>query len=132
MKFHATPIHCQATMTQVICLGKVELTPRESDTLIRDINEFTDNELQLFNQGNDWYCKSKPNIETTPLKKIIGRNIMPFFPTGADSKPIQQLSSELQMFLHNHPLNQQRKEQELPTIDTIWLWHQPWYRFLHA
>ena len=43
--------------------------------------------------------------------------------SGSDIRPWLALSTELQMWLHNHPLNQTRQQNQLPPINGIWLWN---------
>ena len=44
---------------------------------------------------------------------------------GDDISPWLALSTELQMWLHNHPHNQTRQQNQLPPINGIWLWNTP-------
>lgn len=44
---------------------------------------------------------------------------------GGDIHPWLALSTELQMWLHNHPHNAARQQNQLPPINGIWLWNPP-------
>ena len=45
--------------------------------------------------------------------------------SGSDIRPWLALSTELQMWLHNHPRNAARQQNQLPPINGIWLWNAP-------
>lgn len=45
--------------------------------------------------------------------------------SGSDIRPWLVLSTELQMWLHNHPRNAARQQNQLPPINGIWLWNAP-------
>lgn len=62
-----------------------------------------------------------PNINTTLPEKVIGRNIYGYLPQGEDASYWNKITNEIQMLLHEHPLNQQRELRQLPAINSIWL-----------
>jgi len=71
-----------------------------------------------------WYARlaSAPDIETTPLGAARGRAIEARLPRGPDAMRWQALANELQMLLHDHPVNGAREARgELP-VNSLWLW----------
>lgn len=43
-------------------------------------------------------------------------------PAGADSRELRRLMTELQMVLHEHPINENRARTGLPAANAVWLW----------
>jgi hypothetical protein len=43
-------------------------------------------------------------------------------PQGKDGARLRSLMTELQMVLHDHPVNDERERRGLPTANAIWLW----------
>ncbi len=62
-----------------------------------------------------------PKISTTLPEKVVGRNVYSFLPQGVDASYWNKILNEIQMLLHEHPLNQQREMASLPVINSIWL-----------
>lgn len=67
-----------------------------------------------------WYARlaAPPEGETTPLAVVAGRSIEP----GRGAMGWHALMNEMQMLLHEHPVNEARELRgELP-INGVWLW----------
>ena len=62
-----------------------------------------------------------PNIKTSLPEKVIGRNVYSFLPQGADASQWNKIINEIQMLLHEHPINQQREAVGKPSINSVWL-----------
>lgn len=62
-----------------------------------------------------------PKISTTLPEKVVGRNVYDYLPQGADASYWNKIINEIQMLLHEHPINQQRESMGLPVINSIWL-----------
>lgn len=71
-----------------------------------------------------WYLRLDytPRLRTTPLSCVVGCDIDPLLPSGDDAMTFRTLLNELQMLLHEHPVNQAREVRgELP-VNSLWLW----------
>ena len=53
---------------------------------------------------------------------MVGRNAEPFLPAGEGAAYWRRLLNELQMLLHAHPVNEQRLQNGLPAVSSIWPW----------
>jgi hypothetical protein len=53
---------------------------------------------------------------------VLGKSINPFIEQSRAVLPWYQLLNEIQMFMHQHPLNQQRLQQGQPSINSLWAW----------
>ncbi len=65
-----------------------------------------------------------PEIETTPPLQRVGRNIDGHLPRGAQRGLWQARFNEIQMVLHDHPLNQARQARGQRVISGVWLWDE--------
>jgi hypothetical protein len=52
----------------------------------------------------------------------IGRNLRELLPGGRDAARVRALVNELQMLLHEHPVNERRASRGAPTMNSLWLW----------
>jgi hypothetical protein len=58
---------------------------------------------------------------TEPARAAVG-DLQTSLPTGPNGAVLRRLGAELEMWLHGHPINQQRSTRgELP-LSTLWLW----------
>ena len=48
-------------------------------------------------------------------------NLEGAMPTGPDARALRRLMAELQMLLHEHPVNQRRARAGAPEVNAIWL-----------
>lgn len=71
-----------------------------------------------------WYLHlaQPPDLRTFPLARVLGRDVQPFLPQGADGLQWHRLLNELQMLLHGHPLNAELEEQGVLPVNSVWLW----------
>jgi hypothetical protein len=52
----------------------------------------------------------------------LGRNLRDLMPAGRDGARVRSLMNEIQMLLHEHPVNLARLERRQPAINSVWLW----------
>ena len=94
------------------------------------------NELNQFYHGDYLFTPIRPDLWTIALPSpptwhapsILGLASQldgSQTASGSDIRPWLALSTELQMWLHNHPHNAARQQQQLPPINSIWLWNAP-------
>ena len=122
------PVHLKADLRQVMLFSADDLaiSADEADQLITAINElFADEHWQLQQTApSRWYLRldQAPAIRTRPLSAAIGQDINPLLPSGPDSRAWRTRLTEIQMLLYHHPVNQDREQRGLPTINSVWFW----------
>lgn len=67
-------------------------------------------------------CGKPPALRTTPLDQVDGRQPTRFLPAGADAPLWTRLLHEVQMALHEHPVNQARVAAGRPPVNSFWPW----------
>ncbi len=133
----ADPVPFKVAQNGIYCLdpAMLSLTLDEAQQLCDAINKLlSGDDISLCCDNNPlaWRCRvnQQPHLSTTPLHKIINKEISPYLPRGEDAVLWRQRMTEIQMLLHTHPVNQQRQQQELLTVDSVWFWRRyswwPW------
>jgi hypothetical protein len=124
----ARPVHL-ATAIEHLRLDRVDedLQAAESSALLDDINRHLEGRgFRLHAQAGtvDWQLECDEPIECGSVEPELaaGRSIRDLMPGGQDGARVRSLVNEMQMLLHEHPVNQQRANRGLPAINTLWLW----------
>jgi hypothetical protein len=68
------------------------------------------------------YMQRTPLIHTQLLSEVAVKNINDFFPYGTEEIFWRGILNEIQMLLHEHPLNQVREERGDLALNGIWFW----------
>jgi hypothetical protein len=124
----ATPVHLLAGLDTLRLhpAGLLESTLEEQCTLSADFE-------RVF-QGSDWKLRVTERrellLEGPPAEGIssqdparfLGRPVREGVPQGVGAAALRRLMSELEMWLHEHPLNQRRIAAGLLPISGLWLW----------
>ncbi len=128
----ADPVHLHFAREHLLLsdASGLEITPEEADALIDTINQFISAEepaLAGFERGapDRWYLRLPADsvpAQFHPLEEAVGRPVSRFLPEGDQARRWQQIANEIQVLLHNHPVNQAREENGWPAINSIWFW----------
>jgi hypothetical protein len=75
-------------------------------------------------QPERWYVRlpATAEVDTTPPSAARGRAIEDSLPQGADAMRFHALMNEVQMLLHEHPVNTEREARGAPVINSVWFW----------
>lgn len=70
-----------------------------------------------------WYVAhpSLATLRTASLDRVIGRNVDQWLLKQPEARLIRRLQDEVQMLLHEHPLNVEREARGLPAVNSFWL-----------
>lgn len=121
----ADPIHCIADSSAVYVDNRVRLSANEVDALSESINQHLELGEQLHTPNHDTWllaCKASPDIETTTVNDVLGKNIFAYLPEGKKKSHWHRWFAEIQMLLSLHEVNKRRKQQGLASVDGLWLW----------
>jgi len=71
-----------------------------------------------------WLLRFARSIDclTQPPDAVVGHNVHDFMPAGRDGARIRSLMNEIQMLLHEHPVNQRRERSRRLPVNGWWLW----------
>jgi len=124
----ADPVYIHPDRSQALLYAHEELEIQfaEAKALADLINQhFKDEPWQLHvGSSHRWYIRLDKafDLTTKPLRHIKGLNVFEHLPAGNDSRYWQQCMNEVQMLLHSCEINQQREEQGIIPINSLWLW----------
>jgi hypothetical protein len=63
-----------------------------------------------------------PAAATTEPARLLLTSVAEALPMGAGARALRQLSAEMEMWLHDHPVNDERTRRGALTVATLWLW----------
>lgn len=124
----ADPVHLQARRDQ-LRLAESEMlgiSKPEADELAATLNRhFADAGMTfLAARPGRWYLRlaQRPEISTCAPGTAAGGNIDAFLPAGADALRWHGIANEIQMLLHEHPVNAAREARNELTVNSVWMW----------
>jgi hypothetical protein len=124
----AQPVHLAAAIDhlRLVPLHELAITEEEATALHATIRG------HLAGTGFDFECdaperwalRCRDAIESSTFEpmQVVGQNVRDFMPAGRDGPAIRSLMNEIQMLLHEHPVNERRARERRPTINSLWLW----------
>jgi hypothetical protein len=71
-----------------------------------------------------WYAglPSAPRLVTHSTSEVAGADVQRFLPAGEDALTWHRTFNEIQMLLHDHPLNTEREQRGEPVVNSVWFW----------
>lgn len=124
----ADPLHVQAGTHHHIHFdqARLDLDREESAALVASLNEALQPEgiTLVAPTPEPWYLElpAPLSILTLPLSVGLAMGAPPWSPTGPDAPRLKQLLTEIQMLLHEHPVNQARARLGQLPVNSLWLW----------
>ncbi len=125
--FLATPVAYLPTLTRLHLApdGLLALAPEEAARLAADHDAtFAPARRLLAASDGRLYCALErlPEVETCDPEAALGEDLSAFQPRGPGAAALRLAASELEMWLHAHPLNRERERDGRPPIAGLWLW----------
>jgi hypothetical protein len=124
----AEPVHLLTAIDHLQLASPVPLPleASESGPLLETLNAHlagTGFALHALADGG-WLCRCPEGLEcqTVDPCDALGRNLRELLPSGRDAVRVRSLVNELQMLLHEHPVNERRALRGLPPVNSVWLW----------
>jgi hypothetical protein len=130
----ADPVHLRIEQNHIMLADSqaFQINNEEAEVLTNDINKsFSKDDWSLLPlHPKRWYIRTTntPKMNTYTLSQVTCKNINSFLPSGQDSIAWHKMFNEIQMLLHEHPLNKAREARGELTINSIWFWgggHHP-------
>ena len=122
-----TPVHLHAgseqiSLTDPAALHLDEAASRAALDAVGHL--FTSESFHLHWAAPLVWLASHPQFDgmaTASLDRVLGRQLTPWLPDRHSARLIRRLQNEVQILLYTHPLNTQREDAGLPTINSFWL-----------
>ncbi len=124
----AEPVQMIADRDSLVMMPPQELalTDAELEALFNDFNQhFKQDGVQLeWGSHRDWYCRLPQVVDltTTALTDAAYQNVKDLYPQGTVAQYWHQLINETQMLFYAHPVNEARRQNGQPEINSIWFW----------
>ena len=126
---NADPAWVQPDMTGVrlLACGSMPLEMDEAQAFAQALQPaFAELGLSLEISAPDhWQLRLAPDVAlpdfATP-EQALGEDLYPHLPQGAAGRLWRMLLNEVQVLLHQHPLNAARQSRGLPPVNSVWLW----------
>ncbi len=123
----ADPVVLVAGMDDVRLTGRVDDLSAAEATAMRSLLDahFASDGLAFAAPRPDaWFARtsSPPALVATPLPRAIDRPLRPLLPEGPDGRTWRRWQDEVQMLLHDHPLNVARAARGAATVCGVWFW----------
>lgn len=124
----AAPLWQQMGMHQVSVISgeHLNILPEEAERLCRELNTFYREDGWQFHMLRPelWLVTmpSESDWQVAPLWDISGQIGADDQAAGRDALQWLNKQTEIQMWLHSHPVNLDRQKQNIPTLNGLWLW----------
>ena len=120
----ATPLHLQAGLTTLHfdARGILRPPPEELAELASDFRRTFDSTLVPLESGEFLLQAAIPATLTTEPARIAAGHVAEALPKGAGAARLRRLGAEIEMWLHEHPVNRARMARNDLSITTLWIW----------
>ena len=126
------PVHLHATRDHLILMGQnqINLTAEESAQLLKVALPYLEEDFQgsiLFHNQHYWFIPAGrfASLASHSVDQAHGRNIDWWMPRDTHDEGIakcwRKLQNEIQMLWHISPVNEEREQSGLPSINSIWI-----------
>ena len=124
----ATPVHLIPGLTSVHLdrRGILKLSAADLSRFAHDFAQaFGDSEFVLETSNSGIFImrsRDSINAHTTEPARAVVSDLQTSLPTGPNAPALRRLGAELEIWLHAHPVNQQRASHGDLPVSTLWFW----------
>ena len=122
---YADPIVLRVGHVDVTLAARVDdVADADAAAIIADLNRHFANDGLAFvvPRPDRWlvHAGELPPLDAAPLERARGQNLREALPRGPGGERWLKWLNEVQMLLHEHPVNRAREAQGLPPVNGIW------------
>jgi len=125
----ADPVHLKLNRDQLLLVpaSTFGVQAAEADTLAEALNRHFAGRLTFYPLRAECWCVRVESADALGLRteapaEVAGKDVNRHLPAGAGSKPWHSLLNEIQMLLHELPVNEEREARGEPAVNSVWLW----------
>lgn len=123
----ASLVHLRADIGQLrlVDAGRLSVSAAEDAELISDFNRhFFARGVSARAAATGLWQLRLPLIQanTTVLSRVMGASVLERLPVGEGGHELRALMNEIQMLLHEAPVNRARAALDLPVLNGLWIW----------
>lgn len=124
--FVVHPVHFVLQRDYFTLGDAVPLNAMEAELLAAALNQhFTQDGLRFVtSKTSDFlylHVNDNVDVSTYSLSEVMGRDVGKYMPHGKHGMKFQALLNEVQMLLHDHPINQALEKRGLLALNSLWL-----------
>lgn len=121
-----TPCHWQVGSRQVVMHGALaDFTANESQAILQAMQPyFMEDDIDLqYQQATRWLARGAvlADLACASLDRVCGRDVRDWMARGAAAPKLHRLQAEMQMLLHQHPVNEAREARGLLPVNSFWV-----------
>jgi hypothetical protein len=112
---------------RLLACGRLGLTMDEALALAEPLREVFDEAgmpLEI-STPDRWHLRLPPDLPLPGFaapEQALGEDLSQHLPPGVDGRRWRILLNEIQVLLHQHPLNAARRARGQPPVNSLWLW----------
>lgn len=124
----ADPVHLHPDRDRLLLFdgGQLAISPAESGQLTAALSDYFSEQGMTLSaprpERGYLHLPTPVAMQTRAPVEISGRDVLRYMPDGDDGPGWRTRLNEVQMLLHQHPVNQQREERGQATINSLWFW----------
>ena len=128
LRLRADPVHLRADIADLVLFDAAEIVvaPGEAEALARTVNDALGPHGPCIDAAHPhrWYVAldAPARIETTPLSRAAGAPVSEALPRGPDAARWHRWMNEVQMALHECPVNVERERRGAAPVNSVWVW----------
>ena len=137
----ADPVHLRLGRDQLTLIPSAgfHISREEADTLVATLNLHFGADFTFVAAQPDCWCLRATGgvtLEALAPLELAGQEVDSNLPRGPDAARWHALMNEVQMALHDHPVNLAREQRGEPAVNSVWFWgagrlpataHGPWH-----
>ena len=122
------PVHLRADRDALVLIDArhFDLAHDTAGRLVATLNAHFESDGLTFHAPapERWYVglRGTPDMTTYPLSDVAGHSVFPLLPSGVDAPVWHRRFNEIQMLLHEHPVNLVREDAGGLAINSVWFW----------
>ena len=127
-RLRADPVHLRADIDDLVLFdaSDIDLSPDEAMALARTVNDALGPHGPHIDAAHPhrWYVApdAPARIATTPLSRAAGARVSEALPRGPDAARWPRWMNEVQMALHECPVNVERERRGAVPVNSVWVW----------
>ena len=127
-RLRADPVHLRADIDDLVLFdaSDIELSPDDAVALARTVNDALGPDGPCIDAAHPhrWYVApdAPARIATTPLSRAAGARVSEALPRGPDAARWHRWMNEVQMALHECPVNVERERRGAVPVNSVWVW----------
>ncbi len=100
----------------------------DKNNIINDLKDYFKVDCNIKTQPDDIFLMQLHEIDTSTIPNtphylsVLGKPISDYIQQAKSNLPWYRLLNEMQMFMHQHEINQQRWQQGQPMVNSLWCW----------